>query len=350
MKQIQKIAESAINSQLFPGCTTGFIRNGGQRFVESFGNFTYDLSSPAIKQNSIFDIASITKTVPTATLALQLIDRGQLSLDDQLIKYIPEFKNSDRDRVLVRHLLTYALDFDFKLSDYKEKSPDQILELIFNTEFKSPTGTKFYYANASAILLGLVVERVVNEKLDKIASRQIFDPLKMNRTTFHPDQFSTPEIVPTEIDNWRGLVQGVVHDESAYTLQKKLIVGSAGLFSTAPDLLNFLEMMLNHGKLRDQRFLSSNLVDSLLKNHLPSGVIGSTSLGWAIGHSEIIGDKLSPTVLYKTGFTGCLVVCDIEKELGIVILSNYHFPKRKKNFEPLNKFRRSIIDQIISDL
>lgn len=349
-RQIQKIIKSAVADKIFPGCIIGMVRKNGQRVIKSFGNYTYEKTSPAIKEDSIFDIASITKTIPTATLALQLVDRGQLSLDDQLIKFIPEFNNSDRDRVLIRHLLTYTLDFDFKLSDYKEKSPDEILELIFTTEFKSPPGTKFYYANASAILLGLVIERIIGEKLDQIASRQLFNPLKMTRTTFHPQEFPKNKIVPTEIDQWRGLVQGVVHDESAYTLQKKMIIGSAGLFSTASDLLNFLEMMLNHGKLADQRFLSENLVDSLLKNHLPSDVNGSTSLGWAIGRSEIVGDKLSPDALYKTGFTGCLIVCDIEKEIGIVILSNYHFPKRKDNFEPLNKFRRPVINFYLANL
>ncbi|HYF28838.1 MAG TPA: serine hydrolase domain-containing protein, partial [Candidatus Paceibacterota bacterium] len=107
---IRPIAEAAIKERTFPGCVVGIIKRNGERMVLPFGRFTYEDSAPAVRENTLYDLASITKSIPTGSLALQLIDQGKLRITDKLIDHIPEFNNSDRDTVLVKHLLTYTLD------------------------------------------------------------------------------------------------------------------------------------------------------------------------------------------------------------------------------------------------
>lgn len=329
-KSIKNRIIQAIKDKIFPGCVVGIVRKNGQKIVIPFGKFTYEKSSKIITQNSIFDVASITKSIPTSSLALKLVGEGKLNLDDKVIKYISELKNLDREKIMIKHLLTQTLDFGLRLSDLKDNVPEEILNVIFTTELKSKPGNKFSYTNAASILLGIVIERIYKDKLDKLADKYFFKPLNMTRTTFHPLKlFDKNEIVPTEFDPWRGrLIQGEVHDESAYSLNKKMVVGSAGLFSTAPDLLSFLEMVLNN--------------DNLNK-------LAQKGLGWELNQPRYMGKYATKETFGKTGFTGCVVICNVEKEVGLVILSNYVYPQRKKDVELINKVRRDISDIVFKN-
>lgn len=349
-EKIQRIIDQAVADEAFPGCVVGVVWANGERFVLPSGNFTFDPGSEMIKEDSIFDVASITKAIPTSSLALQLIDEGRLSIDDRLIAYVPEFRNAHREGVLIRHLLTQTLDFGFRLSDFKDRSAQEILEVIFTTEFKSAPGTTFFYTNATSILLGLVVERIYGESLDVLGEEHFFGPLQMNRTGYNPlNRFPMQAIVPTEIQEWRGgLVQGEVHDESAYVLGKEMAVGSAGVFSTAPDMLNFLEMLLNDGAFDSKRYLSSEMMAQIQTNQI-SHIGECAGLGWELNQPRYMGKFCTETTFGKTGFTGCNVVCDIERGIAFVILSNYTYPKRKIDATQINAFRSAIADIILGE-
>lgn len=342
---ITNIISKAIKEKTFPGCVVGVVKNNGEKLVMPFGNFTFDSNSLEIKEDSIFDVASITKSIPTSSLALKLIDEGRLNLEEKLIDFVPEFNNSDRDKVLIKHLFTQTLDHGFRLSENKNRTPEEILNLILTSEFRSKPGSTFFYSNATTILLGLVVEKILGDSLDNLGQKYFFEPLKMNRTSFNPlKKFSKDEIVPTEIQEWRGgLVQGEVHDESAYTLNKIKAVGSAGLFSTVPDLLNFLEMLLNKGISNGQKYFSPEIIEQMYTNHI-SEIKESAGLGWEINQPHYMGVNCSDKIFGKTGFTGCVSMCDIQKGSGVVILSNYTYPVRKPDFTPMNKLRSSIAD------
>lgn len=342
----------AIEQKIFPGCVIGVVAKSGQRMIMPFGHFTYESDSNAIKEDSIFDVASITKSIPTSSIVLKLIGEGKISIEDKLIDYVPEFNNSDRESVLIKHLLTYTLDYNrqLRLSDFKDKSPDEILQVIFNTEFISKPGKEFLYTNATAILMGLVAERAGGKKLDDMADTYFFKPLRMDHTSFHPDTFNKQEIVPTEFDDWRGrLIQGEVHDESAFTLRKKMVVGSAGLFSTVPDLLTFMEMVLSKGKYEGKEYIKEEMINLIYTNQLES--IGkSAGLGWELNQPHYMGKYVTPNTFGKTGFTGCVVVGDMKKKAAVVILSNYTFPKRKENGDLINEIRRYIMDAVFQGL
>jgi CubicO group peptidase (beta-lactamase class C family) len=320
--------------------------------VLPFGSYTYEKDSSGVQENTIYDIASLTKSIPTSSLALKLINEGKLDVIDPIIEFIPEFTNPDREKVRIKHLLTHTLHFGFQLSSYKDKTPVEILSIVFEKPFCSEPGKTFHYANATSILLGLVVERVYGKSLDILADEQFFNPLKMNRTTFDPlDEFDHVKIAPTENDRWRGrILQGEVHDESAYMLKRlPCVPGSAGLFSTVPDLLNFLQMLLKGGTLFGRRFLGEKTISRIYTNQIAE--IGAcTGLGWELGQPQFMGRYYSEHTFGKTGFTGCLCICDINRDIGFVLLSNCTYPTRKNDNRSINGVRRALADIIFSNL
>lgn len=343
----QRIRE-AIEQKIFPACVVGVVQKNGDRIVLPFGRFTFDVTSPSVSEQTIFDVASLTKVIPTSSLALWLIDQGTLGLNDTLITFLPELQHSYRDSITIRHLLTQTINHGIRLSSLTDRSADDILKSIFTTDLKNPPGETLCYTNAASILLGMVIERIAGEPLDALAQRLFFTPLDMTRTTFRPlERFPREDIVPTEIQEWRGgLVQGEVHDESAFILQQKMIPGSAGLFSTVPDLLNFLEMLLNNGTLNGKQYFSHEIVTEIHTNQL-AGRGFSTGLGWELNQPQFMGSHSTPETFGKTGFTGCVCVCDIQREIAFVMLSNSTYPTRKPDASLINSVRRDIADCVL---
>lgn len=335
-EKIAKRVKKAIEEKVFPGCVIGVVYKNGKRLILPFGTFTYEKNSSIIKTDSIFDAASITKSIPTSSLALQLIDQKRLTLDAQVISLIPELKTNYKDQITIKHLLTYTLDFDLRLSLHKDKSADEILNLIYAANLKNLPGTTFSYNNATAILLGILIERIYKENLDILSDKLFFKPLGMKRTTFHPQKLDETEIIPTEIDNWRNrIIHGEIHDESAWKLREKMIAGSAGIFSTVPNLLNFLEMLLNNGMLNGKKYFSEEIIKQM-----------SQGLGWESYQPRYMGKFCSTNTFGKTGFTGCMVLCNLENQIGIAMLSNYTFPTRKPNATLINNVRSNLADII----
>jgi CubicO group peptidase (beta-lactamase class C family) len=349
MKQeINDRVSRAIEESVFPGCVMGYATEKTGAEIIGFGRQTYNETSPSIHENSIFDVASITKAIPTSSCALLLLDRGMLRLDDPLIRYVPEFNNSSREKVLIRHLFTQTLNYNFRLSSLKDSGPDGIVHAIFTTEFKDEPGTSFFYSNATSILLGLVVERIYGKRLDSIADEEFFRPLEMTSSSFFCDGAKKEHIVPTEIDPWRGkTIRGEVHDESAWVLSSRMVAGSAGLFSTAPDLMNFLGMLLNRGELRGKRYFSKDIIEQMQTNQVDHLGL-HTGLGWELFQKRYMGNHCSVHTFGKTGFTGCVCVCDIAKQAAFVLLSNSTFPHRKNGTQAIDEVRRDIADIILS--
>lgn len=331
-----------------PGCVVGIAEKDNVKLVVAEGRLTYDAATREVHQDTIYDVASVTKSVPTASLALALIDQGRLSLEDKVISYIPEFDNNFREDIRIRHLLTNTLDFgDAHLSAFKKEAPADIMREVLHRDLTCSPGEKFYYTNIASILLGFVVERIFGKKLDAAADEMFFKPLHMNRTGFHPDASGGEDIAPTEIDEWRGgAVCGEVHDESAWALQRGGIVpGSAGLFSTVPDLLIFLSMLLCGGASYGTRYFSKDMIEQMTSNQL--GAIGeSQGLGFEVDRSWM-GSHHTPRTFGKTGFTGCAILGDLDRGVGIAILSNLTYPHRRERDEHVRlsrEFRRDIAD------
>jgi CubicO group peptidase (beta-lactamase class C family) len=346
---IAKTIFTAIKEKVFPGCVVGYINANGDFVILPFGKYTYEESSYNIEIDSIFDVASITKAIPTSCLALKFIDEGKLKLNTKIIEYIPEFENSYKDEVTIWHLLTHTLDFNISLASLKDKGANEIINSVLKHEFKYAPGKVYNYCNATSILLGIVIERLTGENIAYLAKKEFFDPLKMESTTFFPAEVNFEKIVPTEIDLWRNrIIKGEVHDESAFVLREKIIAGSAGLFSTAKDILIFLKMLLNDGEFDGKRYFSKEIIYHMCSNQIEYLNL-SAGLGWELNQKRYMGDYCSNKTIGKTGFTGCVCICDLEKKKAMVLLSNYTYPQRKKTKEPIDKVRRDIANIIFSN-
>ena len=286
-------------------------------------------------QNSIFDCASITKSMPTGYLALKAMESGILNLDTPVADILPDFAAYHNKEAKIFHLLTHSLDYRFPASSLKDLPPQEIWQRICSHKFEIPPGQLFCYGNANSILLGKVLESVYHTPLDKLAKERVFEPLKMQSTGWHPLEWAPANcIIPTEICPWRGReLRGETHDESAWKLEHEFgAVGSAGVFSTAPDILTFLEHILK----------DDFLLDKLTRNAFDSGS-DCTALGFELDNPKFMGNCQSPT-FGKTGFTGTSFICQPKNKLCLVILCNYTYPSRKPNADKINEFRANMAE------
>jgi len=337
-EQIGELCERAIRDRVFPGCVVGYLQDG-KKTVLPFGGMTYGEGAEVVKADTVYDVASITKSIPTACLALHLVELGLISLDDKLIDYVPEVRNEYRDRILIRHLLTYTVVFDFPhgLSKVARDHPDRIFEEIFTAPLLAPPGMKYAYTNAPAMLLGLVIERISNKPLNEYAN-DVFGSLPMRHTSFSTGYDNMQSVAPTEVD-WRGEVRGVVHDETAWALrQTGRVAGHAGLFTTAADLLVFAKMLLNDGQYAGARYFMPETITMMHTNQL--SIPGeSTGMGWELRQALLPDGVGSDQVFGKTGFTGCVLVIDPKMKRAFSYVSNKTYPRRPKTREGIRAFR-----------
>ena len=336
--------EKAVADRVFPGCSVGILVNG-TRWCRGFGRYTYDPASPAVTPDTVYDVASVTKAIPVALLALLCIDRGFCNPGDTMITFLPEYTGAFRDDITIRHLLTHTLDFGFRLSALRDKGSDAIIAQILGAPLASPPGTVYAYANATSILLGMVVERIMKLPLGVAAEKELFRPLQMNRTTFYPETLQRDMVVPTEIDRWRGrCIQGEVHDESAFALRPR-VVGSAGLFSTAADIMLCTGMLLDGGYAGERFFFGRETVALMHTNACPvRGVC--TGFGWELNQPVFMGSRCGASTFGKTGFTGCSVVIDPVRKVSIVLLANHVFPHRRGDRSLINTIRAGLADRV----
>jgi beta-N-acetylhexosaminidase len=335
--------EHAVEDKVFPGAVVGVVRTNGEKLVLPMGNFTYDTNSPKVKDYTSYDVASITKSVPTASVALKLVEEGRLELDKKVADYLPELHTSHKEEMLIRHLLTYSVAGKFPTPgfSFQTATAASMWKGFYSIELKFPPGSAMQYSNYPMILLTKVLERIAGKTIDRLGSEYFFEPLEMQSATFFPKDKNT--VPPTEVDDWRGLMQGVVHDETAFILERDgEITGCAGLFINAPDLLTFIEMLLNNGVHASKKYFKPETITAMCTNQLQSAG-ASMGLGWELNDPLFMGRFATATTFGKTGFTGTSCVIDIKRGIGLVLLSNRTYPKRGTT-DGIRSLRRDIAD------
>ncbi len=330
-KALNDLFEKAIAEKVFSKAVVGFVSSEGSE-VRAFNT----------PEDSLFDIASVTKVCPTSTLALKRVLNGHLDLDDRVLDFIPELRTNYREHILVRHLLTHSLDYRVPMKSLKDLPPEKILDSLFTYHFNRFPGTVFNYGNPASILLGIVLMRLSGKPLSIMAEEELFEPLEMKRSGWDPLQrFPREEIVATEDDAWRGrIIQGEIHDESAFKLRQFFPVGSAGMFSTVPDLLKFVQMILDDGMFEERRVMPRGILRLVSTNALEGRVRGAcTALGFELDEEKFMGSVHHSRMFGKTGFTGSSIVADAETKRAVVLLSNFTYPHRENSAERINDFR-----------
>src|ERR1043165_53984 len=180
------IAEEIANKRL-PGAVVLVGRKGQIVWRKAYGSRALEPAPEAMTLDTIFDLASLTKVVATATSIMILVERGKVRLSDPISTYIPELKGEGREKITIEQLLThrsgYAPDFDLR---ERWTGYDEAIKHLIKEPLRNPPGTRFVYSDINYITLGEVVKRVSGLPLDQFAQRNIFQPLGMADTTFRP--------------------------------------------------------------------------------------------------------------------------------------------------------------------
>jgi beta-N-acetylhexosaminidase len=348
MAELDRVIEAAVAARAFPGAVVAVGRDGVLAHLKAFGRLSYDPDAAAVRPDTIYDLASLTKVIVTTTMAMILVDEGKLDITKPVSAFLPEFRGGAKDKVTVAHLLTHSAGVDWWAPLYKEMSgKEAYLQRILGMDLVYEPGTKSVYSDLGVLLLGEILERVAGETIESFARTRILGPLGMKDTTYRPRPELLPRIAPTENDPWRGrVVRGEVHDENALAFGAG-VAPHAGLFGTAPDLARFAQMLIGGGVLEHQRIVSRETLDRFTKR---AGVPGSSrALGWDTpSEKSSAGDLFSPTSFGHTGFTGTSMWMDPERKLFVVLLTNRVHPTRANN--AIREVRRAVADAVVRGL
>jgi CubicO group peptidase (beta-lactamase class C family) len=336
---VLSILHESVHDKIFPGAVAAVISSNDETYIP-FGCETYDPMASPITEESIFDVASLTKVIATATAVMQFVERKRLSLDDHACDFLPDLKQAPKDRITIFQLLAHTAGFPGGEPLRQYRSRDDILNAIFSMDLLYPPGTDRVYDDLGYILLGLIAESITGVALDKYCENEIFAPLGMSETMFVPRKTLLGRIVPTEVDAARGgLLRGIVHDETAYKLGG--VAGHAGIFTTARDLGRFARAMMGHDRSALGGVLSSASVRIMWSRQWHDAQ-GEYGLGW---------DRLRPSYMNgidddavgHTGFTGVSLVISPRRDLAMILFSNRVHPVRSDSSQ-INRARCRFVE------
>jgi len=342
LARIDEVVQEAIARRELPGAVILVARQGRIVYWRAFGHRALEPTRLPMTRDTVFDLASLTKVVATATSVMILVERGKIRLGDPVARYIPEFAQNGKERITIEQLLQHrgGLIADNDLADYRD-GPEKALERIYALGTVAEPGTRFIYSDVGYIVLGELVRRVSGQRLDDFARENIFRPLGMTETTFAPTGALRERCAPTERREGRWMI-GEVHDPRAYALGG--VAGHAGLFSTARDLAIYCQMLLNGGTFRGVRILSPLSVRRMIEvRHLPPGEM--RGLGWDVhtGYSSNRGDLFPIGSFGHTGFTGTSLWIDPASRTFVIFLSNRVHPDGRGDVTSLRGRVASIV-------
>lgn len=345
--QISPVIDEEMEKGNFPGAVVLVGRGDDIAYWETFGHKITDPFEEPMDKNTIFDMASVTKPVATATSILILMDRDAIGLDDYVRTYLPAFGCKGKEEARIKHLLahTSGLPAYTNANTLKEEfgSPcsDNVIDKICAFEALNTPGEEFRYSCLSYITLGKIVEVVSGTTLDEFSKKNIFAPLRMKHTMYNPPDSWEKNIAATELIDGKPL-RGTVHDPLARLMSG--VSGNAGLFSNAHDLSIYCRMLLNEGVWKGKRILSPEAVRFLTTVQSHGRAYG---FGVSASYSSAKGAHASEKAFVHTGYTGTSVVCDPENETFLIILANRVHPKDDGSAKPV---RTKVADIVYSGL
>ncbi len=371
------VVRDAIAARAFPGASLAVTHRGYLVALKSFGSFTYpgEISGESfdVSPSTIFDVASLTKPIATATMAMILHERGHLEIDAPVAVTVPEIvagsgaADPRRREITYRMLMAHSSGLPaYEKLFLKASSRDELLQAAFSIPLTADPGTLAEYSDIGFIILGLALERIANETLDAFCQREVFAPLAMTSTTFRPSAEMRQNIPPTADERVDGavrepatpahppgqqkprstfrnrIIQGEVQDENAFVLGG--VGGHAGLFSTAEDLARFSHAMLCGG---DPILRSETIALFTGRESSPAGT--SRTLGWDTPSAPSQSGKYFGASSYgHLGYTGTSLWIDPERELSITLLTNRTWPDCANTL--IKQVRPRVHDAIIEAL
>ncbi|WP_313899754.1 sodium:solute symporter family transporter [Tunturiibacter lichenicola] len=355
---VSAVLDQAIATKKLPGAVVLVNHDGRTVFEKAYGNRALEPAVEPMTEGTVFDMASLTKCLVTATAVMQLYEAHKLQLDDPVAKYLPEFAVNGKQAVTFRELLTHysGLPEDLDLKDaWGLAAPDKAegVRRAMNAALETVPGTHFKYSDINFITLGVLVEKVSGERLDDYAEKHIFGPLKMTHTRYLPASAWIPNIAPTAYDNegtaatnpdFDRLLRGTVHDPT--TRRMGGVAGHAGVFSTAGDVALFAQGLLDRLAGRPSNFpLEQSTLKLMTQPEQPwTAAAGATvftadgktttgvatrGFGWDINSafSRPRGEVFPIGSFGHTGFTGTSLWMDPSSDTFVILLSNAIHPR-----------------------
>jgi len=367
--RIKKILELGVKEGVYPGAVLGVMERGRLTLTEAVGSLGVD-DKKTPDEDTVYDLASLTKVLITTTSIMQLLEKGLLNLDDALTEFFPGAGEEYGD-ITIRHLLTHTSGLPPLVKLWiNPGEKNKVLSYLLNLEVQSAPGSQVNYGDPNFILLGFLLERITGESLQKYAQKNIVGPLGLQKTGFNPlqsgaseninnindvnnindinvindvndvnnnslnyNKIAEDEIAPTEFCSWRGkLIRGEVHDENSYFLGG--VSGHAGLFSCLSDLIKLVNSLL----VFENNFIESNGTNSsskayqllhplslkLMQQTATSGGMAARGMGWDKGGKPYCsgGVYLDETAFGHTGFTGTSIWHEPHSNLTVILLTN----------------------------
>jgi CubicO group peptidase (beta-lactamase class C family) len=343
------ILRTAIADRAFPAASIAVTYRGNLTALAALGNFTYE-PTPEAQPATLFDLASLTKVVATTPTAMLLYERGLLDLEAAVAAVVPEFLTGTvpdlrRKDVTLRMLLAHSSGLPaYEKLFLKAKTRDDLLHAPFTTPLAADPGARTEYSDIGFILLGIALERLADESLDRFCQREIFAPLGMAHTTFNPPSELRAQIPPTADDKAfrKRIIQGEVQDENASVLGG--VAPQAGLFSTARDLAQFAHAMLDPG---NPIFRPGTVGLFTSRQSAPGGT--TRALGWDTPSvPSQSGRYFSPQSFGHLGYTGTSLWIDPVRQLSITLLTNRTWPECLN--QAIKQVRPKFHDAIIETL
>jgi CubicO group peptidase (beta-lactamase class C family) len=360
-RSVDSIVQSGIHSGIYPGAVLVIGQTAGVLHARGFGHFTWSKGSPTPTPDStLWDLASLTKVVGTTPVVMGLVERGRVNLAAPVVRYLPRFTGGGKERVTVRQLLDHTSGLPSYVEFFKlTRSRDSAIALLYRTPLKRLPGSAVEYSDLNFLLLGLMVEQVAAEPLDRFVTRTVLEPIGMGNSLYRPGESASRRTAPT--GQWRGhpICCGV-NDQNAARMGGA--AGHAGLFSTGMDLARYARLWLGGGALEGRRVFAEATIQSFLA---PDSAASSRLLGWerpptAVplkGRSEpsrpndsAYGQLLSSHAFGHTGWTGTLMWVDPDRDLFLVLLTNRSYaPRMGHSIRALRAVRGSLADAVVRE-
>jgi serine-type D-Ala-D-Ala carboxypeptidase len=382
VSKIDSILKIKVNLDEIPGAVIQIKKGDQVVYKHSYGyeqkyDYNHNPLNPADSMtiNTLFDIASLTKVIGTTTSIMLLVDRGLISVEDPVYKYIKAFNAPDKKEITIRHLLTHTAGlYEWYPLYYHASNKNESYKLIEELPLQFPVGEQRRYSDLGFVILGEIIELVSGLPLDKFMYQNIFQPLQMNSTVYNPLSagnfkhiaatsqgnpyekrmvydstlgFKIKEINPLQWNGWRTYtLRGEVNDGNAWYANGG-ISGAAGLFSTVDDLQKLVDMLIHKGKTGSGRFISEKTVQLFLtKDKFKNG------LGWMMDPDNSFMKNGPPGTFGHTGFTGPSISVVPKYNLSVILLINRQNTGLLSNGEYYNvsPIRRQIFEAIMKYL
>jgi CubicO group peptidase (beta-lactamase class C family) len=313
---------------VYPGAAISIGDKNGEIYSNFYGYRALQPASLPMECDTMFDMASLTKIFSTTMVALKLIEKNKLRLEDTLSLFFCAPK--DKKDINITQLMTHTSGLPADIDLEKEAdSPAGACTAILNTPLLAKPGALVEYSCLGFILLGKICETIAGAGLDILAREYVFEPLGLTSTGYCPDIENNGNFAITEYANDKNSwLCGIVHDENARFLNG--ISGNAGVFSNIKDAALFAKMLANRGSVNGQSFIDPELFNEAIKIHTPQFDEGR-GLGFAIkSRVPVSCGTIFPVGSYgHTGFTGTSLWVDAETTQYVVFLTNRVHPTRE---------------------